>query len=74
MFEQTLEPSLPSTTVSAAVELQQVAYEFRQEVRHREAFEAYCQWYYATAKQHCAELASMKNDIPLFSWFWRRKG
>lgn len=51
--------------------LQQVAYDFRQEVRSREAFEEYCQWYYAQAEQNKAELAAMEYDIPLFAWFNR---
>lgn len=71
MLKRPFEPS--SATASEAVELQQVAYEFSQEVQHRQAFEAYCQWYYATAEQHRAEQAAMENDIPLFSWFWRRR-
>lgn len=53
--------------------LQQVAYEFRQEVEYRDAFEAHCQWYYAQAEKNQAELASMKNDIPLLSWLYSHK-
>lgn len=53
--------------------LQQVAYEFRHEVRSREAFEEYCRWYYAQAEQNKAELASMEHDIPLFAWFNRSR-
>lgn len=69
MLQHSLEPS--SDNISETIELYQVAYEFRQEVRHREDFEAYCQWYYDTADQHRAELAAMEKDIPLFSWFCR---
>ena len=69
MFKNPIEPS--STNVSEAIELQQIAVEFRQEVVGREEFEAYCQWYYATADKHRAELAAMQNDIAIFSWFWR---
>lgn len=58
---------------SEAVELQQIAVEFRQETRHREAFAAHCRWYYETAARHQAELAAMENDIPLFRFFWRSK-
>ncbi len=71
MLQRPLE-STPDA-VGETIQLQQIAYEFRQEVRHREDFEAYCQWYYATAEQHRAELVAMENDIPLFSWFWRRR-
>ena len=53
--------------------LQQVAYEFRQEVQSREAFENYCHWYYAQAQQNRAELTAMANDIPLLAWFKRLK-
>ncbi len=65
----------PSQTSSAheAMERQQVTYDFSREVKHRAAFEAYCQWYYETAAQHQAELAAMEHDIPLFSWFRRGK-
>lgn len=53
--------------------LQQIAYEFRQEIQYREAFEAYCQWYYEQAKQHQAEYAQMKHDIPLLDRLNRHK-
>jgi hypothetical protein len=71
MLQRPLEP-LPND-IGEAIQLQQIAYEFRQEVQYRDDFEAYCQWYYATAAQHQEELAAMKNDIPLFSWFCRSK-
>lgn len=71
MLQHSLEPA--PDAVGEAIQLQQIAYEFRHEVRHREDFEAYCRWYYATAERHRAELAAMENDIPLFKWFWRRK-
>ena len=62
-----------AATAHEAIERQQITYEFSQEVRHREDFEAYCQWYYETAAQHKAELAAMENDIPLFDWFRGKK-
>lgn len=71
MLERSFVPS--QNDVGEAIELQQIAYEFRQEVRYRDDFEAYCQWYHATAAQHRAELAAMKNDIPFFNWFCRSK-
>lgn len=61
-----------STATDESVDLHQVAHEFRQEVEYRQAFETYCQWYYATAEQHRVELATMANDIPFLNWFWRR--
>lgn len=71
MLQRSFDPS--PVTADEAIERQQVSYEFRQEVQHRQAFEAYCQWYYATAEKHQTELAAMENDVPLFSWFWRRR-
>ena len=71
MLQRSFEPS--QNDVGEAIELQQIAYEFRQELQYRDDFEAYCQWYYAAAAQHRAELAAMKNDIPFFSWLCRSK-
>lgn len=72
MHHKFFEPPLAKNNINEAIQLQQVAYEFRHEVWHRDAFEAYCDWYYATAAQHRSELASMEKDIPLFDWFNRR--
>ncbi|MEM1254900.1 MAG: hypothetical protein AAGI69_20890 [Cyanobacteria bacterium P01_H01_bin.21] len=69
MLKRSFEP-VP-TDVSETLELQQIAYEFRQEIQHRNDFDAYCQWYYETAAQNQADLAAMQNDIPFFSWFRR---
>lgn len=71
MLNRSIKPS--PNTVGESIQLQQVAFEFRREVQHRDDFEAYCEWYYATAAQNRAELAAMKNDIPFFSWFCRGK-
>ena len=71
MLKRSFEPA--AAAADNTIELQQVAYEFRQEVRHREAFEAHCQWDYAAAQKHRTELAAMENDIPFFSWFQRRR-
>ncbi|MBX2864372.1 MAG: hypothetical protein KTR27_12550 [Leptolyngbyaceae cyanobacterium MAG.088] len=70
MLQRSFEPS--SDNIGETIELQQIAYEFRQEVKHRNDFEAYCQWYYAAAANHQAEYAAMQNDIPFFSWFCKR--
>ncbi|NEQ49308.1 MAG: hypothetical protein F6K11_04125 [Leptolyngbya sp. SIO3F4] len=72
MHHRLFEPSVANKNINEAIQLQQAAYEFRQEVRYREDFEAYCQWYDATAAKHRAEVASMEKDIPLFNWFSRR--
>ncbi len=71
MLQRSLEPS--SSNIGETIKLQQIAYEFRQEVQYRHDFEDYCQWYYATTAKHQAELAAMKNDIPLFGWFCRSR-
>ena len=71
MLKHSVDPS--PNTVSESIQLQQIAYEFRQELQQRDDFEAYCEWYYAAAAQNRAELAAMKHDIPFFSWFCRSK-
>ncbi|NES82128.1 MAG: hypothetical protein F6K10_12395 [Moorea sp. SIO2B7] len=50
----------------------QLAYDFSQEVEHRQEFEDYCQWYYFTAQSHQEELEKMRGDINIFRWFSRR--
>ncbi|MEO0455723.1 MAG: hypothetical protein AAF152_03955 [Cyanobacteria bacterium P01_A01_bin.114] len=70
MFKETL-ASVPTAKFSEAIELQQIAVEFRQELENRQAFEAYCQWYAETAQKHRDELAAMQRDIPIFDWFSR---
>jgi hypothetical protein len=51
----------------------QVTYAFYEEMRHREAFEQYCQWYRQVSAQHRLELRQMRGDINLFGWFCRRR-
>lgn len=68
-----LRQSLDSSSQHEPLVLQQIAYDFRQEVASREAFETYCQWYYAQALKHQVELDQMKHDIPLFHWFNRHR-
>ncbi|MBE9118139.1 hypothetical protein IQ249_19785 [Lusitaniella coriacea LEGE 07157] len=63
---------IPDPPPSASVfEVHQLAYEFRQEVEERQRHQAYCQWYYETAKRHQQELRSMRGDINIFGWFLR---
>lgn len=55
------------------LETHQVAYEFYSEVRHREAFEQYCQWYYNVALQHQQEHQKLQRDFNMMGWFSQRK-
>ncbi|NJO09943.1 MAG: hypothetical protein HC873_10085 [Leptolyngbyaceae cyanobacterium SL_1_1] len=65
--------SAEAHSVAEAFELQQIARNFRKEVDHREAFAAYCQWYYQTAAENQKASASMQKKPDLFGWFWRRR-
>lgn len=49
----------------------QLTQAFNREVRQREAFEQYCQWYAATAQQHRDELHRLRNEFNLLRWFRR---
>lgn len=51
------------------LEIQQVTYNFYAEVRCRQAFEQYCQWYYDTARCHQIEHDKLKQDWNLMGWF-----
>ncbi|MBD2183466.1 hypothetical protein [Aerosakkonema funiforme] len=52
----------------------QATSEFYQEVRYREEFERYCQWYYTTAQRHRQELQKMKREVNILGWFrWGRR-
>jgi hypothetical protein len=55
------------------LETHQVTQEFYQEVKYRQEFEVYCQWYYETAESHRQELQKMRGDLNLFRWFFRQK-
>ncbi|MDX2231840.1 MAG: hypothetical protein NW220_19560 [Leptolyngbyaceae cyanobacterium bins.349] len=50
----------------------QYTWEFYEEVRYRQEFERYCQWYYATAAQHRQEHEKLKNDFNFMGWFRRQ--
>jgi hypothetical protein len=45
---------------------------FHEEVRHREAHETYCRWYYAVAVANQQEMQRMQRDINLLGWFIRK--
>lgn len=64
----------PITPVTVEIlETQQVTREFHHEVRYREEFEQYCQWYYVLAAQHQRELTKMHHDVNILGWFVRRR-
>lgn len=69
-FSQLLPSLQPELEI---LETYKVTQEFYQEVKYREEFEAYCQWYDETAECHRQELEKMRGDINLFSWFLGKK-
>lgn len=52
---------------------QQVSSEFHHEVQYRQAFEQYCEWYYATAMLHRQELQKMRREFNIFGLFIRNR-
>ncbi|MGK7923388.1 MAG: hypothetical protein AB4080_25655 [Trichodesmium sp.] len=50
-------------------EVYQTTQDFYQEVKSREEFENYCEWYYMIAEQHQQELQKMRGDINIFGFF-----
>lgn len=55
------------------LDVQHVSYQFYAEVRYREEFERYCQWYYHTAEQHQQEYQKLRRDFNLLGWFVQRR-
>ncbi|MGF1514852.1 MAG: hypothetical protein ACFB5Z_14315 [Elainellaceae cyanobacterium] len=64
-------PSTQSVTNESDLQAAWATYQFHQEVRSRQAFEAYCQRYRQTAERHQQELAQMSGDINILGWFSR---
>ncbi|MGB3492514.1 MAG: hypothetical protein WBA57_07290 [Elainellaceae cyanobacterium] len=62
----------PSSSELEHLDAAQLTYDFYREVRDRQEFEAYCQWYYDAAAEHRREVESMRNDINIFGWFLGR--
>ncbi len=58
----------PASSDLEILEAAQLTYDFYQEVRDRQEFEAYCQWYSDIAEQNRRELESMRNDINILGW------
>lgn len=64
----------PEQPAAEILQAHQAAQEFYREVKYRENFKNYCQWYYATAQQNQKELQEMRGDINIFGWFLRGFG
>ncbi|MGL5083438.1 MAG: hypothetical protein ACRC8A_18315 [Microcoleaceae cyanobacterium] len=62
-------PSQTRKLISEQFQVQQLTYDFYQEVQHREVLENYCQWYAETAKRHQQELEKMRGDFNIFGYF-----
>lgn len=60
---------LPQPEAAEILLAYQITFDFHQEVRQRQAFENYCQWYYRVAEQNRQEYEAMKNDLNLFGFF-----
>lgn len=74
MFPHELRNIVPEPPIPAEILKQhQITREFYQEVKYRQEFESYCQWYYSTAKQHQQELQKMQGDFNILGWFRRGK-
>lgn len=64
---------LPPAEVEGTFAPYQVTSQFYREVRQREAWLGYCQWYYSTAARHRQELQQMRGELNILSWFrWGR--
>lgn len=65
---------IPQADVEEILILNQIAYEFRDEVTYRQALDHYCHWYQQTAQQNRHDLTVMRHEINLFRWFsvWKR--
>jgi hypothetical protein len=66
-FPQHIVP-IPQANAEEILILNQIAYEFRDEVKHRQSLEQYSQWYQQTAKQNRRDLAVMRQEFNLFRW------
>lgn len=58
----------PNASDLEILEAAQLTQNFYTEVRYRQEFDAYCEWYYDIAEQHRRELESMRNDINILGW------
>jgi hypothetical protein len=71
-FPQQIVP-LPQAEAEEILVAHQITFDFYEEVRFREAFDAYCDRYQQLAEQHRRELETLRNDINLLGWFSGRR-
>lgn len=73
-FPQHIVP-IPQADAEEILILNQIAYEFRDEVKYRQELEQYSLWYYSTAEQNRRDLTVMQQEFNLFQWLglWKRR-
>jgi uncharacterized protein YaaW (UPF0174 family) len=59
--------------IPEAIIVHEVTREFYREVKYRDEFEDYCQWYRAIAAKHQKEMQRMQKDINLLGWLYRAR-
>lgn len=64
-------PALPPRVMEQFA-AHQTTHAFYHEVRLRQEFEQYCQWYEQVAAQHRQEFTQMQSEANLLGWFYRR--
>ncbi|MBO3461694.1 hypothetical protein G7B40_039520 [Aetokthonos hydrillicola Thurmond2011] len=50
----------------------QTTHQFYQEIRVRDEFKQYCEWYHTTAQSNRQDLERMRGELNIFAWFRRR--
>jgi predicted esterase YcpF (UPF0227 family) len=65
---------VPEPEAESVLLTYQVTFEFFDELRYRQAFEHYCNWYAQIAAEHQHEFQQMRQEANLLNWFssWRR--
>ncbi|MDP5016847.1 hypothetical protein FJR11_12530 [Anabaena sp. UHCC 0187] len=63
---------VPQPEVEEVFGVHQTAQKFYQEVNARSEFKQHCEWYYTTAAQNRRDLAKMRGELNIMSWFCRR--
>ena len=59
---------IPSHGMEEVFETYELTREFSQEVRYRDGFDRYCQWYYAVARRHRKELQQIRTEPNFLRW------
>ncbi len=57
-----------SSDIAEILESHRLSHDFHRELRHRQAFQAHCQWYRETARQNQQELARMTSKRAFWDW------